>query len=208
MFRRILTSPKTSSVLLALWVMFIISFAVLTKGSRPEFAIVKISLSNGNSGTGFFIDSDTIITNHHVIEGFEDVIILLDSGESLTGKVFRSDPFKDLAIIKLEKSVPNIKPFSIDRTYEIGDKIEIISHSFGMEKAFDTGKIISIYKELKGSKLEDIIVFTGAAGKGGSGSPLLDSDGEVIGVFFAEISSGTEFNLAIPAKTLKEFIEE
>ncbi|HEY4167954.1 MAG TPA: Do family serine endopeptidase, partial [Reyranella sp.] len=165
-------------------------------------------------GSGFIIDGDGyIVTNNHVIQGAEDITVILRDDTQLKAKLVGSDSRVDLAVLKVDP--PNKKPlpaahFGDSDKSRVGDWVIAIGNPFGLGHSVTAG-IISARGRALSDSLDDYLQTDAAINKGNSGGPLFNADGEVIGVNTAIYSpSGTNAGLAfsIPSNLVKSVAEQ
>ena len=165
-------------------------------------------------GSGFVIDGDGyIITNNHVIQGAEDITVILRDDTQLKAKLIGSDSRIDVALLKVEppnkKPLPAIKWGDSDKA-RVGDWVIAIGNPFGLGHSVTAGIISARGRSLNDS-LDDYLQTDAAINKGNSGGPLFNADGEVIGVNTAIYSpSGTNAGLAfsIPSNLVKQVADQ
>ncbi len=169
------------------------------------------------SGSGAIIDTQGhILTNHHVIANAQKLEVTLANGSKWPAKLIGSDPDNDLAVIKIEASREKLKiiPMGDSRNLKIGQKVLAIGNPFGFERTLTTGVISSLGRTIRsevGTMIEDVIQTDAAINPGNSGGPLLNSDGEMIGINTAIISptgGSVGIGFAIPINTAKKIIPE
>ena len=165
-------------------------------------------------GSGFIIDGEGyIVTNNHVIQGAEDITVILRDETQLKAKLIGSDSRVDVAVLKVEP--PNKKPlpftkFGDSDKVRVGDWVIAIGNPFGLGHSVTAG-IISARGRALSDSLDDYLQTDAAINKGNSGGPLFNADGEVIGVNTAIYSpSGTNAGLAfsIPSNLFKQVAEQ
>ncbi len=169
------------------------------------------------SGSGSIIDlKGHILTNHHVVANAQKLEVTLADGSKWPAKLVGSDPDNDLAVIKIEAPREKLKviPMGDSRNLRIGQKVLAIGNPFGLERTLTTGVISSLGRTIRsegGYLIEDVIQTDAAINPGNSGGPLLNSEGEIIGINSAIISpSGGSVGIgfAIPVNTAKRVIPE
>jgi putative serine protease PepD len=169
------------------------------------------------SGSGSIIDTrGHILTNHHVVANAQKLEVTLADGSKWPAKLIGSDPDNDLAVIKIDAPREKLKVISIgdSKNLRIGQKVLAIGNPFGLERTLTTGVISSLGRTIRsegGFLMEDIIQTDAAINPGNSGGPLLNSDGQIIGINSAIISpSGGSVGIgfAIPVNTAKRIIPE
>ncbi|OGP77041.1 MAG: peptidase S1 [Deltaproteobacteria bacterium RBG_16_49_23] len=169
------------------------------------------------SGSGSIIDiKGHILTNHHVVANAQKLEVTLADGSKWPAKLIGSDPDNDLAVIKIDAPKEKLKviPIGDSKNLRIGQKVLAIGNPFGLERTLTTGVISSLGRTIRsevGFMIEDVIQTDAAINPGNSGGPLLNSDGEIIGVNSAIISpSGGSVGIgfSIPVNTAKKVIPE
>jgi S1-C subfamily serine protease len=169
------------------------------------------------SGSGSIIDTrGHILTNYHVVENAQKLEVTLADESKWQARLVGSDPDNDLAVIRIEAPKEKLKviPMGDSRQLRIGQKVLAIGNPFGLQRTLTTGIISSLGRTIRsdtGTLREDIIQTDAAINPGNSGGPLLNSEGEIIGINSAIISpSGGSVGIgfAIPVNTAKRVIPE
>jgi S1-C subfamily serine protease len=169
------------------------------------------------SGSGSIIDTKgNILTNYHVVADAKKLEVTLGDGSKWPAKLIGSDPDNDLAVIKIDAPKEKLKviPMGDSGNLRIGQKVLAIGNPFGLERTLTTGIISSLGRTIRsevGTLMEDIIQTDAAINPGNSGGPLLNSEGEIIGINSAIISpSGGSVGIgfAIPVNTAKRVVPE
>ena len=140
-------------------------------------------------GSGFVISADGfIVTNNHVIESADEIVIEFFSGETLTAKVIGTDPNTDIALLKVETDEPlPFVSFGDSDTMRVGDWVVAMGNPLGQGFSVSAGIVSARGRALSGS-YDDYIQTDAAINRGNSGGPLFNLDGEVIGVNTAILS--------------------
>lgn len=161
-------------------------------------------------GSGFLIDKDGyIVTNNHVIDGANEIKVKLADGNEYDAAIIGKDPKTDLALIKI-KGVSGLTPISLGNSDElkVGNWVVAIGSPFGLEQTVTAG-IVSAKGRIIGSGPYDNFIQTDASiNPGNSGGPLINMQGEVIGINTAIIASGQGIGFAIPIETAKTVIAQ
>ena len=169
------------------------------------------------SGSGSIIDTKGhILTNHHVVANAQKLEVTLADGSKWPAKLIGSDPDSDLAVIKIDAPKEKLKivPMGDSKNLRIGQKVLAIGNPFGLQRTLTTGIISSLGRTIRsevGTMIEDVIQTDAAINPGNSGGPLLNSDGEIVGINSAIISpSGGNVGIgfAIPVNTAKRVVPE
>ena len=201
-----------------------------------EKSVVQISsedetteLLGSRLGSGFVYDTNGhIITNNHVTSGGKDLHITFSDGTIYTGKVIGSDPHSDLAILLID-DVPKEKLFPLklgnSSNLIVGETVAAVGNPFGLSGSLTEGIISGLGRLLPSTpenifgndnrvasfSIPDIIQTDAAINPGNSGGPLLNLNGEVIGINSAIFSNTGVYagvGFAIPSNTLKKVIPE
>ncbi len=140
-------------------------------------------------GSGFVISEDGfIITNNHVIEGADEIMIEFFSGEELPAELIGTDPNTDIAVLKVsaEEPLPFVKFGDSDKS-RVGDWVMAIGNPLGQGFSVSAGIVSARNRALSGT-YDDFIQTDAAINKGNSGGPLFNLDGDVVGVNTAILS--------------------
>ncbi len=163
-----------------------------------------------SQGSGFIFDDGLVITNAHVVNGSDKVIVGLSTGKKLQGQLIGQDIFTDLAIIKIEGQGPWPKAKLGDSTkIKVGDWAIAVGNPFGLENTVTLGIISNLKRNvyqlgIYDKKLE-LIQTDAAINPGNSGGPLLNSNGEVIGInTLIRSGPGAGLSFAIPINKAKD----
>ncbi|MDD3845062.1 MAG: DegQ family serine endoprotease [Syntrophorhabdaceae bacterium] len=161
-------------------------------------------------GSGFIIDGDGYIaTNNHVVEGANEIKVKLADGREFDASVVGRDPKTDLALIRI-KGASNLMPINMGNSDElkVGSWVVAIGSPFGLEQTVTAG-IVSAKGRIIGSGPYDNFIQTDASiNPGNSGGPLINMNGEVIGINTAIVASGQGIGFAIPIDTAKSVIAQ
>ncbi|OGO64747.1 MAG: hypothetical protein A2Z45_00790 [Chloroflexi bacterium RBG_19FT_COMBO_55_16] len=157
-------------------------------------AIQVLTQSSGGLGSGFVIDKEGhILTNYHVIEGFTDLEVDFPSGFKTRGEVIGTDLDSDLAVIKVTAPPEELHPLPLGDSSQlkVGQTVIAIGNPFGLSSSMTTGIISALGRTLDSMHAApggatfsagDIIQTDTAINPGNSGGPLLNLNGEVVGV--------------------------
>jgi len=163
-------------------------------------------------GSGFIIDSSgVIVTNNHVIEGAEDILVRIEGEKEYEAKVIGADPLSDLAVLKI-KSNEKFKPikFGDSDKARIGDWVIAIGNPFGLGGTVTSGIISARNRNIGMARYEDFIQTDASINQGNSGGPLFNMDGDVIGIntaiFGRQGNIGIGFS--IPSNNAKKVIDQ
>ncbi|WP_240784124.1 MULTISPECIES: Do family serine endopeptidase [Tabrizicola] len=141
-------------------------------------------------GSGFVISEDGyIVTNNHVIEGADEIMIEFFSGKKLPAKVVGKDPKTDIALLKVEAGEPlSFVTFGNSDLMRVGDWVMAMGNPLGQGFSVSAGIVSARGRELNRGAYDDYIQTDAAINRGNSGGPLFNMDGQVIGVNTAILS--------------------
>jgi S1-C subfamily serine protease len=165
-------------------------------------------------GSGFVIDKDGhVVTNYHVVQGAKKVQVSFSDNEQRDAKVVGSDPSTDIAVLKIQGAwARSLTPLTLgdSRTVDVGDAVVAIGNPFGLERTVTAGIVSALQRQItapNGFQIDEVIQTDAAINHGNSGGPLLNANGDVIGVN-AQIESESGGNVgigfAIPIDTVKD----
>jgi len=191
---------------------------------KSDDGVVKVSvrksveLPTGRSlGSGIVYDvSGHIITNNHVVEDSQKTTVTFLDGTSYNAKVIGTDPYTDLAVIKVDVNPSLLHPLPIgdSSTLRVGDQVAAIGNPFGLSGSMTSGIVSQLGRLLStpgtaSFSIPNVIQTDAAVNPGNSGGPLLNMKGQVIGINTA-IQSGTgEFagiGFAVPSNTVSKIV--
>ena len=163
-------------------------------------------------GSGFIIDQNGIVvTNNHVIDGAEDIVVQINGDKEFKAKVIGADPLSDIAVLQLEtkeKFIP-IKFGDSDKA-RIGDWVIAIGNPFGLGGTVTSGIISARNRSIGLARYEDYIQTDASINSGNSGGPLFDMNGDVIGINTAILgrSGNVGIGFSIPSNSAKIVIDQ
>ena len=165
-------------------------------------------------GSGFVIDpSGLVVTNNHVIEGADEIILNFTDGTKLkVTKILGHDPKTDLALLKVEPKKPlKAVSFGDSSTMRVGDWVMAIGNPFGLGGSVTVGIISATKRDINAGPYDDFLQTDAAINRGNSGGPLFNMDGEVIGVNTAIISptgGSIGIGFAVPSNSAVQVIDQ
>ena len=163
-------------------------------------------------GSGFIIDEKGIVvTNNHVIQDAEDIVVIVNGDQEFKAKVIGADPLSDIAVLQLEtkeKFIP-VKFGDSDKA-RIGDWVIAIGNPFGLGGTVTSGIISARNRSIGLSRYEDYIQTDASINSGNSGGPLFDMNGDVIGINTAILgrSGSVGIGFSIPSNSAKIVINQ
>ncbi|MBW1773728.1 MAG: DegQ family serine endoprotease [Deltaproteobacteria bacterium] len=164
-------------------------------------------------GSGFIIDKEGhILTNNHVVEGTDEIKVILSDKREFSAKIIGRDPKTDLALIRVEADSP-LTPLSLgdSEKLEVGDWVIAIGNPFGLGSTVTSGIVSAKYRKIGAGAYDNFIQTDASINPGNSGGPLLNTAGEVVGINSA-IFSGTGGSIgigfAIPINMVKDLLPQ
>jgi serine protease Do len=163
-------------------------------------------------GSGFIINRDGyILTNNHVVENATEISVKLSDAREFKAKVIGRDPKTDIALIKIEASNLPVVPFGDSDKLEVGEPVMAIGNPFGLNQTVTTG-IVSAKGRFIGEGPYDNFIQTDASiNRGNSGGPLLNVNGEAVGIntaIFSPTGGSIGIGFAIPIDMAKEVLPQ
>jgi putative serine protease PepD len=192
----------------------VVEITVTTSQSTSPFGGQQTQQAQGS---GFVYDSSgRIITNQHVVDGATSISVRFWNGKTYKAEVVGSDPSTDLAVIKVDAPASLLTPLTLADSSEVavGDNVVAIGSPFGLENTVTSGIVSALHRQMTSPNnfsIADSIQTDAAINHGNSGGPLLNAEGQVIGVN-AQIESDSGGNdgvgFAIPSNTVKSIVSE
>ena len=171
-------------------------------------------------GSGFVIDkAGYIVTNYHVIGDAKDVHVSFSNSDSMTAEVIGKDPATDVALLKVRASSRALKALDLgdSDSIQVGDQVAAIGNPLGYDRSITLGIVSALHRSLtspEGTPIDRVIQTDAALNHGNSGGPLLNAEGQVVGVSSA-ISTGDTgaqgnigIGFAIPINTVRDVVAE
>ena len=164
-------------------------------------------------GSGFIIDPDgVVITNNHVIDGADEILVKMSDGTELPAELVGTDPKTDLAVlqVKTDKPLPFVNLGNSDKM-RVGDWVMAIGNPFGLGGTVTAGIVSARNRDINSGPYDDFIQTDASINRGNSGGPLFNMDGQVVGINTAIISpSGGSIGIgfAIPTAIAKGVIDQ
>jgi tetratricopeptide (TPR) repeat protein len=178
----------------------------LVRRIKPSAVAIETFDSRGEKltrGSGFFIEGDRIVTNRHVIEGAYRAEVHSSTGAVYPVKgVLAVDAEGDIALLKIDVPANQIRPLQLDKTSpQEGESVVVIGNPLGLEGSVTNG-IVSAVRDIP--TFGRIIQITAPISSGSSGSPVVNMQGQVIGIATLQITGGQSVNFAIPSERISQ----
>ncbi|MFC1684665.1 DegQ family serine endoprotease [Pseudomonadota bacterium] len=163
-------------------------------------------------GSGFIISEDGyLLTNHHVVDGADEIIVRLTDHRELVAEVIGSDPRSDIALLKIDaEDLPVVKIMS-DRNVKVGEWVLAIGSPFGFENTVTAGIVSAKGRSLPSENYVPFIQTDVAINPGNSGGPLFNLDGEVVGVnsqIYSRTGGFMGLSFAIPIDVAMNVVDQ
>jgi S1-C subfamily serine protease len=170
-------------------------------------------------GSGFVIDrAGHIVTNYHVVHGASTIQVSFSNNERYRAKLVGSDPSTDIAVLKVDVPASALKalPLGNSDAVRVGDQVIAIGNPFGLDRSVTAGIVSAVQRRIEAPNnlsIAHVIQTDAALNHGNSGGPLLDAQGEVVGVN-AQIETGgvsqgnVGIGFAIPINTVKDVVAQ
>lgn len=178
----------------------------LVRRIKPSAVAIETFDSRGEKlsrGSGFFVEADRVVTNRHVLEGAYRAEIHSSTGTVYPVKgVLAVDAEGDIALLKIDAPANQIKPLPLDKTSpQEGESVVVIGNPLGLEGSVTNG-IVSAVRDIP--TFGRIIQITAPISSGSSGSPVVNMQGQVIGIATLQITGGQSVNFAIPSERISQ----
>mgnify|MGYP002403385556 CR=1 FL=1 len=172
------------------------------QGSQPQVGL----------GSGVIVSPEGyVLTNNHVIEGADDIEVMLSDGRKTHGKAVGSDPETDLAVLKIELDKLPAITFGDSDSLEVGDVVLAIGNPFGVGQTVTSGIVSALGRNQLGiNTFENFIQTDAAINPGNSGGALVDAGGNLMGIntaIYSRSGGSMGIGFAIPASTARQVME-
>jgi tetratricopeptide (TPR) repeat protein len=178
----------------------------LVRRIKPSAVAIETFDARGEKlsrGSGFFVDTERVVTNRHVIDNAVRAEVHSFNGSVYPVKgVIAVDAEGDLALLRVEAPPNQVRPLPLDKTSpQEGESVVVIGNPFGLEGSVTNG-IVSAVRDIP--TFGRIIQITAPISPGSSGSPVVNMQGQVIGVATLQITGGQSVNFAIPSERISQ----
>ena len=161
-------------------------------------------------GSGVIVDkTGYVLTNNHVIADADEIMAIMADGEELPARIVGRDAKTDLALIKLttEKDLPFL-PLGDSDNLRVGDWVLALGNPFGLTSTVTAGIISAKGRNIGAGPYDDFIQTDASINPGNSGGPLVNLQGQVVGINTAIVAHGQGIGFAIPASLAKEVMKQ
>lgn len=157
------------------------------------------------TGSGIVLDNSRIVTNRHVIDGADELVVSSWDGQEEVVDVVAAATISDLAVVEVSRRLGKPAPLGSDP--ERGDDVQVAGYPQGNEFHASEGKVLGYDSETDPEEAGDVIAVDATVRGGNSGGPLLDSDGRLVGVVYA-VRTRDSAGLAIPVSRLNRVLAQ
>ena len=164
-------------------------------------------------GSGFVIDKEGyILTNNHMVESADEVKVIFYDKREFKAEIIGRDPKTDLALIKIE-GAKELEPLTLgdSEKLEVGDWVVAIGNPYALENTVTAGIVSAKFRQIGTSSYDNYIQTDASINRGNSGGPLLNTQGEVIGIntaIFSQTGGSIGIGFAIPINTAKDLLPQ
>jgi S1-C subfamily serine protease len=187
------------------------SVAQIYRDAAP--GVVRVTQAQGQ-GSGFVIDSEGhILTNAHVVDGAGPVFVSFSNEDRVQATIVGKDDSTDTALLKVTESADALRPLALgtSTSVDVGDPVVAIGNPFGLDRTITSGIVSAVARQIEapnGFPINNAIQTDAAINHGNSGGPLLNMQGQVIGINSQIADSGIDANVgvgfAIPIDMVKQ----
>jgi S1-C subfamily serine protease len=192
-------------------VVFVTNVAIDENMFMDEYAVPQ------GAGSGIVWDKDGhIVTNFHVVKGGDAFLVTMENHKQVQASLVGRDPDHDIAVLKLDKPVGTLRPIRLGTldALQVGQEAIAIGNPFGLDHSLTEGIISALGRQVEGIggvTIRDMIQTDAAINPGNSGGPLLDSDGNLIGMntmIYSQSGSNAGVGFAVPVSFLKRIVPQ
>jgi S1-C subfamily serine protease len=190
---------------------------VVIRGVTVQYDIFRRSYYSQVQGSGFvynFAGQIVVITNYHMVQNVLNITVTFINGNGYAATVLGSDPYADLAVLSTNAPQSEYYPLEIvsSSTLEVGDPVIAVGGPYGLAGSMTTGIVSAlgrtITEEMSGGyPIANVIQMSAPINPGNSGGPLLNYQGQVVGITTAIVSDSQGLGFAIPSSTVLREIE-
>lgn len=212
-----LESEKNSIQIFDQSVKSVVFISNIQKVRRGFFDLEEAEIPAG-AGSGYVWDSQGhIVTNYHVVDGGSKFLVSFQKDKTqYEAKLVGGSPNKDIAVLKLKKLPKSLTPIlrGESKSLKVGQKAIAIGNPFGLDHTMTAGVVSALNRKIKGFggvSIRGMIQTDASVNPGNSGGPLLNSQGEVIGMntmIFSQSGSSAGIGFAVPIDTIKRIVPQ
>jgi S1-C subfamily serine protease len=189
---------------------------VVIRGITVQYDLFNRAYYSQVQGSGFvynFTGQMVVITNYHVVQDVQNITVTFLDGNSYAAEVLGSDPYADLAVLSTNASQSEYKPLEIvsSSTLEVGDAVIAVGGPYGLAGSMTTGIVSALGRTITDDTsnypIANVIQTSTPINPGNSGGPLLNYEGQVVGITTAIVSDSQGLGFAIPSSAILREIE-
>ena len=164
-------------------------------------------------GSGFIIDKDGyILTNNHMVESAEEIKVILSDKREFKAEIIGRDSKTDLALVKIE-GAKDLEPLPLGDSdkIEVGDWVVAIGNPYGLENTVTAGIVSAKYRQIGTSSYDNYLQTDASINRGNSGGPLMNTQGEVIGInsaIYSQTGDSIGIGFAVPINMAKDLLPQ
>jgi S1-C subfamily serine protease len=184
---------------------------VVIRGLTVQYDVFRRAYYSQVQGSGFVYDYEgqmVVVTNYHVVQSVLNITVTFINGNSYEATVLGSDPYADLAVLSTNASQSEYKPLEIvsSSTLQVGDAVIAVGGPYGLAGSMTTGIVSALGRtitdETSNYPIANVIQMSAPINPGNSGGPLLNYEGQVVGVTTAIVSDSQGLGFAIPSSAI------
>jgi serine protease Do len=174
-------------------------------GGRPRRMVRSL-------GSGFVINpAGFVVTNNHVVDGATEIKVTLADGRELPGRLLGRDPKTDIALLKVEATGLPVIPLGDSARLQVGEPVMAIGNPFGLEQTVTTGIVSATGRVIGEGPYDDFIQTDASINPGNSGGPLINAQGQAVGInaaIFSQSGGSVGIGFAIPINLAKPVLTQ
>lgn len=193
-----------------------ILFTDLYASVSPSVVHIAVTThASSGTGSGFVLDTEGhIVTNNHVVEDARRILVSFADGSEVEATIIGTDSDSDIAVLRVNVPASQLQPVELGDSdiLQVGQRAIAIGNPYGLEQTMTTGIVSAlgrVFRQESGFSLPQLIQTDAAINPGNSGGPLLNSNGQVIGVttlIYSETGGNSGVGFAVPVNTVKRVI--
>jgi len=190
---------------------------IVNKAVRRDFFSLDVFEIQQGSGSGFiWDDSGYIVTNYHVVQDGNAWSVTLSDNSTYDAELIGTEPSKDIAVVKINAPRAKLHPVTVgsSENLRVGQKVIAIGNPFGLDQTLTTGVVSALGRQIKSGNnrtIDGVIQTDAAINPGNSGGPLLNSQGELIGIntaIYSTSGSNAGIGFAVPVNIVKRVVPQ
>ncbi len=190
---------------------------IVNKALRRDFFSLDVFEVQQGSGSGFIWDNNGyIVTNYHVVQDGNAWSVTLSDNSTYDAELIGTEPSKDIAVVKINAPRAKLSPVAIGTSDDlrVGQKVIAIGNPFGLDQTLTTGVVSALGRQIKSGNnrtIDGVIQTDAAINPGNSGGPLLNSQGELIGIntaIYSTSGSNAGIGFAVPVNIVKRVVPQ